>query len=211
MDPDFSEHRVPRDGLGVAPAQAALLVVDMLNDFLEEGGAMVLASGRSLYRPIAQLLAAARQAGVRVFWICDRHPDLEDREFEKRTPHCLEGTWGAGIVIDLEQRPEDQVVTKRRYSGFFQTDLDLRLRELELRQLIVTGVVTNICVRSTVHDAFFRGYDVIVPEDCVAATSEREQASSLHDIDTHYGTVCSLSDVLDELSDSPAALGDRAR
>jgi ureidoacrylate peracid hydrolase len=57
-------------------------------------------------------------------------------------------------------------------------------------------VVTNICVRSTAHDAFFRGYDVIVVEDCVAATGEREQASSLYDIETHYGTVSRLDEVL---------------
>jgi ureidoacrylate peracid hydrolase len=62
--------------------------------------------------------------------------------------------------------------------------------------LIVTGVVTNICVRSTCHDAFFRGYDVLVPRECVSATSEREQESSLYDIDTHYGAVTSLEQVL---------------
>jgi len=87
-------------------------------------------------------------------------------------------------------------VAKRRYSGFFETDLDLRLRELGVRHVVLTGVVTNICVRSTAHDAFFRGYDVVIAEECVAATSEREQASSLYDIDTHYGTVAGLDSVL---------------
>ena len=62
--------------------------------------------------------------------------------------------------------------------------------------VVVTGVVTNICVRSTCHDAFFLGYNVLVPEQCVAATSAREQASSLYDIDTHYGSVTSLEQVL---------------
>ena len=78
--------------------------------------------------------------------------------------------------------------------GFFETDLDLRLRELAIDHLIITGVVTNICVRSTAHDAFFRGYDVVIPVECVAATSDREQQSSLYDLDTHYGTVAGLDE-----------------
>src|SRR4029077_13059806 len=83
----------------------------------------------------------------------------------------------------------DIYVVKRRYSAFFNTDLDLTLRDLQLNTLVVFGVVTNICVRSTVHDAFFLGYQAIVPEDCVAATGPREQASSLYDIATHFGAV----------------------
>jgi ureidoacrylate peracid hydrolase len=113
----------------------------------------------------------------------------------KRTPHCMEGTWGAEIVSELSQRPEDSTVIKRRYSGFFNTDLDLTLKDHEVDTVIVTGVVTNICVRSTVHDAFFLGYRVLVPEDCVAATGPREQESSLFDIATHFGTVCDSASV----------------
>jgi ureidoacrylate peracid hydrolase len=88
---------------------------------------------------------------------------------------------------------------KRRYSAFFNTDLDLTLRDLKLDTLVVFGVVTNICVRSTVHDAFFLGYQVIVPEDCVAATGRREQASSLYDIATHFGIVSTAADVVSAL------------
>jgi ureidoacrylate peracid hydrolase len=65
--------------------------------------------------------------------------------------------------------------------------------------VIVTGVVTNICVRSTVHDAYFLGYDVIIPVECVAATSPEAQETTLYDIETHYGTVSSLDEVLSRL------------
>lgn len=84
---------------------------------------------------------------------------------------------------------------KRRYSSFFQTDLDLTLKDLGVHQLVVFGVVTNICVRSTVHDAFFNGYEVVVPQDCCAATGPREQESSLYDIATHFGTVSTAAAV----------------
>jgi ureidoacrylate peracid hydrolase len=105
-------------------------------------------------------------------------------------------TWGAQLVDALHRAPTDIVVPKRRYSAFFGTDLDLLLRERKIETVIVTGVVTNICVRSTVHDAFFLGYEVVVPIECVAATTPQAQATSLYDIDTHYGTVAPLGQIL---------------
>ena len=192
---DFAEHRVQRS-MGFDPSRSAVLVVDMLNDFLEPTGAMPLPDGERLYAPIGRLLASARAHGSAVIWVCDTHPP-GDREFDKRSEHCLGGTWGAQIVEALHPPDDEYRVAKRRYSGFYETDLDLRLRELGVAHVILAGVVTNICVRSTAHDAFFRGYDVIVVEDCVAATSEREQESSLYDIDTHFGTVSGLEAVLE--------------
>ena len=191
---DFSEHRVRRS-LAFEPGRSAVLVVDMLNDFLEPTGAMPLPEGHRLYEPIRRLLTSARAYGSPVIWVCDTHPP-NDREFDKRSVHCISGTWGAQIVPALEPSADEYRVPKRRYSGFYETDLDLRLRELGIAHVILTGVVTNICVRSTAHDAFFRGYDVIVVQDCVAATSECEQESSLYDIDTHFGTVAGLEEVL---------------
>jgi ureidoacrylate peracid hydrolase len=120
----------------------------------------------------------------------------DDALFKKRIPHCLMDTWGAQPVDALHRAPTDIVVPKRRYSAFFATDLDLLLRERTIATVVVTGVVTNICVRSTVHDAFFLGYEVVVPVECVAATTPQAQATSLYDIDTHYGTVAPLGQIL---------------
>lgn len=183
--------------------RSAVLVVDMLNDFCKPGGAMVLPDCDRLLAPQQQVIAAARAAGAVVVFVNDGHrPDLrDDREFQKRAPHCIEGTWGARVIDDLAPEPEDLTVTKRRYSGFFNTDLDLTLKDMRIDSVIVMGVVTNICVRSTVHDAFFHGYQVVVPEDCVAATGPREQASSLYDIATHFGAVCRAADVVAALTE----------
>lgn len=186
----FSSHR--QDGsTRLEPARAAILVVDMVNDFCKSGGAMVLPGYEALVAPQLAVIAAARAAGAPVVWIHDSHrPGLRrDREYLKRTPHCVEGTWGVEIIEDLGARPDELHINKRRYSSFFQTDLDLTLKDMLIDQVIVFGVVTNICVRSTVHDAFFLGYDAIVPADCCAATGPREQESSLYDIATHFGTV----------------------
>lgn len=184
-----------KQGLDFDPQQTAVLVIDMLNDFLEPEGAMPLLEGRRLYEPIRQLLKYSRDSGARVIWICDEHLPT-DREFEKRSVHCLQGSWGAEIVADLEPEVSELRIPKTRYSGFFETDLDHRLRQDGIDHLVLTGVVTNICVRSTAHDAFFRDYRVTVPVECVAATSEREQESTLYDLDTHYGTVAGLEEVL---------------
>jgi len=190
----FSEHRVTHR-LDFEPDRSAVLVIDMLNDFLEPEGAMPLLEGRRLYEPIRRLVRTARESGSRVIWVCDEHLPT-DREFQKRSVHCLQGSWGAEIVADLDPVGEELQIPKTRYSGFFETDLDQRLRELGIDHLILTGVVTNICVRSTAHDAFFRDYRVTVPVECVAATSEREQESTLYDLDTHYATVAGLEEVL---------------
>jgi ureidoacrylate peracid hydrolase len=190
----FSEHRIARR-LDFDPERSAVLVIDMLNDFLEPDGAMPLLEGRRLYEPIRRLLAAAREAGTKVIWICDEHLPT-DREFEKRSVHCLKGSWGAEIVDELEPKTSELRIPKTRYSGFFATDLDQRLRQDGIDHLILTGVVTNICVRSTAHDAFFRDYVATIPVECVAATSDREQESTLYDLDTHYANVTSLDEVV---------------
>jgi len=169
----------------------AILVVDMLNDFLKQGGKMVLEGGGVLIPPMRRLLTQARKVGIPVIYVndCHRLGLRDDREFKKRSEHCIEGSWGAEVIEELKPKNKDFVVLKHRFSGFYDTDLDLTLKDLCIDTVIVMGVVTNICVRSTIHDAFFRGYRVLVPRDGVMATGEREQESSLYDIETHFGDV----------------------
>lgn len=181
----------------------AVLVIDMVNDFLVAGGKMVLPGGDHIVPHQKDLINAARRGGIPILYVNDAHrPGLkEDREFLKRGEHCVEGTWGAQVIDALKPQPDDIQVTKRRFSGFFETDLDVTLKDMGINTLIFMGVVTNICVRSTVHDAFFRGYKVIVASDCVEATGPREQESSLYDIATHFGDVCQSNELIDAIKD----------
>ena len=196
----FSAKKLERQ-VRIDPAATAVIVVDMLNEFCKPGGAMVLPGYERLVPPQRRVIDAARECGCPIVFAVDAHRSnvRQDREFLKRTPHCLEGSWGARVIDDLAPRSDDIYVTKRRYSAFFNTDLDLTLNDLKVDTLIVFGVVTNICVRATVHDAFFHGYQVVVPEDCVAATGPREQASSLYDIATHFGVVSDSKEVVEAL------------
>jgi len=181
----------------VEPKSTGIVVIDMLNEFCKPGGAMVLPGYERLVAPQKTVIDAGRAAGSPVLFVADTHRKnvRQDREFLKRTSHCLEGSWGAQVIDELEPRPDDLYIVKRRYSAFFNTDLDLTLRDLRVDTLVIVGVVTNICVRSTVHDGFFLGYQVVVPEDCVAATGPREQESSLYDIGTHFGIVADSGQV----------------
>ena len=193
----FSARRIEQP-VRIEARSSAIVVVDMLNEFCKPGGAMVLPGYERLVAPQRRVIDAGRRGGCPILFVVDTHRRnvRQDREWLKRTPHCVEGTWGARVIDDLDPRPEDIYIVKRRYSAFFNTDLHLTLGDLRVDTVVVFGVVTNICVRSTVHDAFFLGYQVVVPEDCVAATGPREQESSLYDIATHFGTVTDSKQVV---------------
>lgn len=147
----------------------ALLVIDMLRDFVCEEGSLYCGQAASaLVGRVAREVEAARRAGVPVVYVCDRHlPD--DPEFRMFPPHCVAGTAGAEVVPELAPLPGERVIPKRRFSGFFGTDLDLTLRELGAGRLRLVGVCTNICVLYTAADARMRAYEVEVPADGVAS------------------------------------------
>jgi ureidoacrylate peracid hydrolase len=193
----FSAHR--HDGSATLDRQkTAIVVIDMINEFCKPGGKMVLPGYETLMPQQKALIAAARENGAPVIFVADTHRKnmRRDREWLKRTPHGIENTWATEIIEDLEPQPDDIHVVKHRYSAFFQTDLDLVLKDMLITQLVIFGVVTNICVRSTVHDGFFLGYDIVVPHDACAATGPREHASTLYDIATHFGTVADTETVI---------------
>jgi len=150
--------------------RAAVLVVDMLEEFVR--GRLRAGAAEEIVPRIAGLLDAARRLGVPVIHVVDSHVPVVDAEFRLWGPHAVKGSEESRIVEELGPREGDYVVAKRRYDGFVYTDLDLLLRELGVDTVIVTGIHTHICVQQTVLGAFYRGYRVIVPVDCVAAASE---------------------------------------
>jgi ureidoacrylate peracid hydrolase len=201
----FSAKR--QDGaITLDPKRTAVLVIDMINEFCKTGGKMVLPGYEFLMPAQTTLIARARMLDVPVIFVQDSHRRnmRRDREWVKRTPHGIENTWATEVIDDLAPQPDDIRVIKHRYSAFFQTDLDLVLKDMLIDQVVVFGVVTNICVRSTVHDAFFLGYDVVVPTDACAATGPREQESSLYDIATHFGAVSHSDAVIAAMDGSRA-------
>lgn len=155
--------------------QGALLIIDMLNDFIDERGALVVPGARRIVPRIKELLDEARGQGTAVIFVTDQH-SADDLEFSYWPAHAVAGTWGGEVIPELAPLPGEHVVRKRRYSAFFGTDLDLYLREHGVCKLYLTGVLTNICVYATALDAAMRLYQVAVFRDAVASLSEETDA-----------------------------------
>ena len=133
----------------------AILVVDMLNDFVT--GSIGCDRAVEILPATARLLDAARAAGVPVIYCNDSHLPGIDRELQIWGDHAIKGTPGAEVVPELAPQPQDYVVPKRRYSGFFQTDLDILLKELGVKTVVITGLHTHMCCRHTSADAYCLG------------------------------------------------------
>lgn len=172
----------------------AVIVIDMINDFVSG----VLGSDRaaSIIPNIRRTINYARDAGVPVIYVTDAHLPRVDREFDIWPRHAEEGSEGAQIVEEIKPEEGDFRLLKRRYSCFYATGLDALLRELGVDTLVLTGLVTNICIQHTAADAFFRGYRILVPSDCVETTSDETQEASLSYMVEMYGVEVTTSDKL---------------
>ena len=141
----------------------AILVVDMLNDFIT--GALKCDRGVAIVPQMMKLLDGARKASVPVIFCNDAHVKNVDHELKHWGVHAMADTQGAEVIPELKVSDKDYVVKKRRFSAFFHTHLDLLLRELGVDTVIVVGLQTHICVQHTVADAYYLGYNVVVPKD----------------------------------------------
>src|SRR5438876_6820752 len=211
--------------IAIDPARSAVIVVDMENDFVAKGG-MFDRAGRDIsgaqkaIAPTARVLAAARQAGMKIVYLkMGYRPDLSDlgaTDSVNRTRHLKFGvgqtirapdgrdsrvlirdTWDTDIVPELKPQPDDIVIYKTRFSGFYQTDLDATLKKIGIKYLIVTGVTTSICVESTVRDAMFRDYLCVLLKDCMSEPIGHDLPRS-----NHEASLLSVEVLLGWVSDS---------
>ncbi|WP_088554294.1 cysteine hydrolase family protein [Calderihabitans maritimus] len=170
-------------------SKKALLIIDMLNDFVREDGALYVGpDGKRIVPKIQEEIEKARKSGIPVIYICDNHRE-DDAEFNMFPPHCIKGTEGSEVIKELEPAPGDYIIPKRRYSAFFGTDLDALLRELGVEELILTGVCSNICVLYTAADARMRNYRVTVVKDGVASFKEEVHRFALQEMESTLGVV----------------------
>lgn len=171
----------------------ALIVVDMLNDFVT--GALKCDRVTSIVPAMTKVVDHARKMNIPVIFSNDAHiPDI-DREFKVWGPHAIEGTEGARVIPELKYSAStDYEVPKRRYSGFFQTNLDALLRELGVDTVVIVGIHTHICCRHTSADAFQLGYDVEVISDCTQSFTEEDYQNGLKYLKEVYGAKIYTSD-----------------
>jgi nicotinamidase-related amidase len=160
-------------------SKIALLLIDVISDFEFEDGEELFNSALPAVRCIAALKKRAVKEGIPVIYINDNFGNWRD-DFQKIVKSCLrENVRGGEIVKLVKPEAEDYFVLKPKHSAFYSTTLDLLLEELKVETLILTGFSTDICVLFTANDAYMRGFQLYVPEDCVAAVKPSENKRSL--------------------------------
>jgi ureidoacrylate peracid hydrolase len=214
----MSDPLLPLD-IKLDPRRSALVVIDVQNDFCTEGGYMSreqqdLTLVDTMLPRLRRLVAQAREAGVRVIWVQSAYgtegnwflsPVWLDRAARSmRGGHiayrvCEPGTWGAQLCDGFgpEDQSQELLITKHRYSAFYQTELEVVLRAQGITTVVMTGVSTNTCVESTSRDGFMRDFYVVLAEDCCATYSQAEHDATLWNISKYFGQVMPSREIAD--------------
>jgi ureidoacrylate peracid hydrolase len=200
----------------VEPSHAALIIVDIQNDFCADGGAFHkegfdLSMIQATVPKVVDFVQEARKAGLTIIYIqstyyAENNWYLSDvfLEHHKRAgkgkhikyPLCEKGSWGADFYGGIKPLSGEIVVNKHRYSAFIETDLDLILRSRGIRTLIMSGVATDVCVEMTAKVGFLKDYYIVFLKDCTATTAEDMHNNTLRNIAMYYGEVVNSSEVV---------------
>ena len=194
--------------------KTAMIVVDMQNAFLSDEGSMTnggmdITELKKTVGPVQRLVDACHTVNVPIIFTryvlradykdaglwAERRPEFK----EINSNSLVAGTWDAELDPRMDVQVGDYILDKTRYSSFYNTNLEVILRGLEVDTLIISGVTTEICVESTVRDAYFRDYKILVPEDAVAAMDVARHQGSLLTIHWGFGTVTTTAEVIESL------------
>lgn len=181
----------------LAQKKAAVIVVDVQNDYCHPDGALAKAGNdvsavKTMMPHLHSLLASAREHRIPVIFLQTNHERATDSEAwlsrfaDGVNPICRTGSWGAEFY-EVAPQPDEIVVKKHRYSGFINTRLTSVLHTLKIDTLIMTGVSTNLCVESTARDGFMLDYRIVLASDACAAFSQAEHDMTLKTVDTYFG------------------------
>lgn len=176
----------------IAADKAALIVIDMQNDFCHENGAGATNGSnvgpvQSIVPRLNQLIDEARSVEMPVIFVRAVHNKWTDSEVRlerrqgRKVPNCVEGTWGIEWY-GVAPKDGEAIVTKHRYSGFINTDLDLILRAQGIKTIVCTGTATNVCVESTARDGFMLDHFIVFVDDCCGTGDEAAHAATLRNM-----------------------------
>jgi nicotinamidase-related amidase len=178
--------RINNDLHGSAPdkSEAALLLIDVINDFDFEEGEQLLKLALPVGKNIAELKKRANAAGIPSIYVNDNFGRWQS-DFKKIVAHCSrEDARGKSFVKLLLPGDDDYFVLKPKHSGFYSTTLELVLTHLGARNLILTGIAGNNCVLFTANDAYMRDFKLFIPADCVVSNTEEENEHVLEQMET---------------------------
>ncbi len=194
-------------------SETAMIVVDMQNAFLSDEGSMVktgmdITELKKTAAPVCRLVEACHSAAIPIIFtrmvqradFKDAGLRLERRPALKEVDSLVAGTWDAELDPRMDVQTRDYILDKTRYSSFYNTNLEVILRGVAVDTLIICGVTTEICVESTIRDAYFRDFKIVVPEDAVAALDVTRHQGTLLPIQFGFGTVTTTAEVIDSLA-----------
>jgi ureidoacrylate peracid hydrolase len=199
----------------VDPNQTALLVIDMQNGFCDPQGPLTKAgvdtsAMQAVVPNVRRLVEACRGTGMPILWALQQHLVEDTTQRTRRVPSHIEkrnngqpvaprGTWQAELVPSLKEivHDEDYLVVKHRFSMFYSTTLDSILRMGGITRLVICGVSTNVCVESTIREAYFRDYEITVIEDCVAGPMIDLHEATLKNVRIYLGEVVTLAEFIE--------------
>lgn len=165
----------------------ALIVTDMLNDFLDPAGALYVgATGRAIIPFVADLIQKMRRQGALIIFLADAH-DSDDSEFHRFPPHAVKGSWGAALIPELAKAAADLLVTKSTFSGLFATELQDILQQHQIAEVHLVGVCTSICIMETARDLVLQGFQVVVHREGVADLHQEDNDWALERMSRLFG------------------------
>ena len=191
--------RSSHDLHGSAPdkSEAALLLIDVINDFDFEEGDQLLQLALPVGKNIAELKKRAKAAGIPSIYVNDNFGRWQSN-FKKIVAHCSrEEAKGKSFVKLLLPDDDDYFVLKPKHSGFYSTTLELLLTHLGAKNLILTGIAGNNCVLFTANDAYMRDFKIFIPADCVVSNTEQENQHALKQMETVLKADVTMSSELD--------------
>ena len=201
------------------PRYAALIVVDVQNDFVSPEGSAGkrgedVGAAMAMIPNLTGLIDQARRVGLTIIYIRTTHSDWTDTaSWVYRTSQksglstCREGSWGAEFYDGIAPLPTERVVIKHRYSAFINTDLNTVLKARGVQSVLVCGVATNVCVETTARDGYMYDYYVTMIDDCSAAYDAKLHMNTLENIRRHFGLVASSNQIIETWSGLPVKQG----
>lgn len=208
--------------------KTAIIIVDMQNAFASKGGMLDKLDifsdrNRKIIQRIQKVLKSARVAGIKIIYLrMVYHPDLSNaggtespnywketgivamrEKPEFRGKFITEGTWDSEIIEELKPQPRDIIVNKSRYSGFVNSELHTILQTYNIKYLIFVGIAANVCVESTIRDAYFHEYFPILVSDCVAPVGpDYIQNATIFNVEKFFGWVTTSENLIKSIPET---------
>lgn len=184
-----------------------LIVLDMQKDFLQNEGLLKVWGGPAIIPNLNKIITFFHDKDFPVIFTRHIYEDPEKDggatarwwKADRNSMLLREHTWHSEIFDLLVPGPKDRVISKRRYSAFFGTDLEILLRTSHINDVVITGVCTNICCEATAHDAFFRDFNILFVIDGTGATDEEAHLATLKNISLSYGNLVTTSQILNSV------------